>query len=196
MISQPVQLPPPPPPPGDLPPPPPPPAFSSVPAWQNPAYAPPPPDYLAASQVRYAGFWIRFAAIFIDGLILFVAYFVISFVLGFFIGFMVAMGGGSEMSTAQQNLLTAISWIVSLALNAGYFSYQWAGGSTIGMRRFGLRVVDATTGGPIGLSRGFIRWLGYMLSVVVCYVGLIWAAFDPRKQGWHDKIANTVVVQG
>jgi len=41
-----------------------------------------------------------------------------------------------------------------------------------------------------------MRYLGYIVSVIPCYIGLIWAAFDPKKQGWHDKIANSVVVQG
>ena len=37
--------------------------------------------------------------------------------------------------------------------------------------------------------------VGYVVSSMVCYIGLIWAAFDPRKQGWHDKIAGTVVTR-
>ncbi|HET9410865.1 MAG TPA: hypothetical protein VFO75_03170, partial [Candidatus Dormibacteraeota bacterium] len=67
----------PPPPPGNLPPPHPPPGSLAAPAWQNPAFVAPPPNYLAVSNVVYAGFWIRFVAIFIDSLILFVANLVI-----------------------------------------------------------------------------------------------------------------------
>lgn len=195
MISQPVQAPPPtPPPPGNLPPPPPPPGSMAAPAWQNPAIMAPPPNYLAASNVVYAGFWIRFVAIFIDGVILFVANFVIGFVLGFFIGILIYVSG-STINESSTNTLNLISLLIAVVLNAGYFSFYWAGGQTLGMRWLHLRVVDAQTGGPIGVSRGFTRWLGYVMSSVACYVGLIWAAFDPRKQGWHDKIANSVVIQ-
>ncbi len=154
----------------------------------------PPPNYLAAANVVYAGFWIRFAAIFIDSLILFVANFVIGFIVGLVIGVLI-LASGRQMDESANTTLNLISLIIALALNAGYFSFYWAGGQTLAMRWLHLRVVDAQTGGPIGVGRGFTRWLGYVLSAVACYVGLIWAAFDPRKQGWHDKIANTVVIQ-
>ena len=117
------------------------------------------------------------------------------FVFGVIIGVLVGVAGGELTSDSSTTALNLISLIIGLALNAGYFTFYWAGGQTLAMRWFRLRVVDAQTGGPIGVGRGFTRWLGYVLSTVVCYVGLIWAAFDPRKQGWHDKIANTVVIQ-
>jgi uncharacterized RDD family membrane protein YckC len=69
-------------------------------------------------------------------------------------------------------------------------------GQTPGMRLFGLQVLDSTTATPIGFGRAALRLLGYVASTLACYIGLIWAAFDPRKQGWHDKLANTVVVYG
>ncbi len=197
MISQPLDFPPPPPAPpgpGSLPPPPAPPGYGGPPAWQNPAIIAPPPNYAAVMNVVYAGFWIRFVAILIDAAILFVANLVVGFVLGFFIGILIAASGATlnESSTTTLNIL---SYFLALVLGAGYFSFYWAGGQTWGMRWLRLRVVDAQTGQPIGVGRGFMRYLGYLLSVLPCYVGLIWAAFDPRKQGWHDKIANSVVVQ-
>jgi uncharacterized RDD family membrane protein YckC len=155
----------------------------------------PPPNYLAASNVVYAGFWIRFVAIFIDGAILFVANLVIGFVVGLVIGILVGVAGGDLTSDSSTTTLNLISLIIALALNAGYFTFYWAAGQTLAMRWLRLRIVDAQTGGPIGISRGFVRWLGYLISAFACYIGLIWAAFDPRKQGWHDKIANTVVIQ-
>jgi len=196
MISQPLEFPPPPPPPpgpGSLPPPPPP-AYSVAPAWQNPAIVAPPPNYAAVMNVVYAGFWLRFAAILIDSAILFVANLVIGFVLGFFIGLLI-VASGSTLNESSTNTLNLLSDFVALVLGAGYFSFYWAGGQTWGMRWLRLRVVDAQTGQPIGVGRAFMRYLGYLLSALVCFVGLIWAAFDPRKQGWHDKIANSVVVQ-
>jgi uncharacterized RDD family membrane protein YckC len=66
----------------------------------------------------------------------------------------------------------------------------------LGQRIFKLRVVDANTGQPIGLGKAVVRWLGLLVSFVVCFVGVIWVAFDARKQGWMDKIAGTLVLQG
>jgi uncharacterized RDD family membrane protein YckC len=169
------------------------PAIMAPPPWQNPGIMAPPPSYLSAMGVAYAGFWIRFVAIVIDSVILYVANLVIGFVLGLLIGVLI-LASGSSLNESSNNILNLISLFIAVVLNAGYFSLYWAGGQTWGMRWLRLRVVDAATGGPIGVGRAFIRYLGYLVSSLACYVGLIWAAFDPRKQGWHDKFANSVVI--
>jgi uncharacterized RDD family membrane protein YckC len=58
-----------------------------------------------------------------------------------------------------------------------------------------MRVVDATSGTPIGIGRSIVRLVGFIISSVVIYIGLMWAGWDPRKQGWHDKMASSVVVR-
>jgi uncharacterized RDD family membrane protein YckC len=83
--------------------------------------------------------------------------------------------------------------IVALAYNAYFWS---SSGSTLGMRLFKLRVVDANSGQPIGIGRAVVRYIGFIVAAFPCWVGLIWVAFDPRAQGWHDKIASTVVLEG
>jgi uncharacterized RDD family membrane protein YckC len=50
-------------------------------------------------------------------------------------------------------------------------------------------------GSRISFARGCLRYLGTLVSIYVLYIGLIWAAFDARKQGWHDKIAGTVAIR-
>ena len=130
----------------------------------------------------------------IDSVIVFVATIVVSIVLGIFIG-LLARVSGSVPDLSQSGPLTYLSYFVSFTISIGYFIYGWALGSTRGMRFFGLVVVDAQTGQPIGFGRAGLRYLGYVLSIVPCYLGLMWAAFDPKKQGWHDKIAGSVVVQ-
>ena len=78
---------------------------------------------------------------------------------------------------------------------AGYQIYFWGtSGQTIAMRMFHLRVVDANTGAPIGIGRAVVRWLMSLVNSWACYIGWIWVAFDARKQGWHDKVANSVVL--
>jgi len=178
----------PPPPPGSIPPPGvlAPPASAPPPALGGLGYNP---------GIPYAGFWIRFAAVVIDGVIVFVATVVVEIVLAIFIG-LLARVTGSALDVSQGGPLTYLTYLVSSTISIGYFIYYWGMGSTRGMRFFRLAVVDAQTGLPIGFGRAAIRYLGYVVSVIPCYIGLIWAAFDPKKQGWHDKIANSVVVQG
>jgi uncharacterized RDD family membrane protein YckC len=77
-----------------------------------------------------------------------------------------------------------------------YFIFFWSRGATIGMRILHLHVVDATTGAHISMGKAFLRYLGLIIAAMPCYLGLLWALWDPRKQGWHDKIAGTVVTSG
>jgi uncharacterized RDD family membrane protein YckC len=67
--------------------------------------------------------------------------------------------------------------------------------ATPGKMAIGARIVDADTGGAPGTGQLIIRYLGYYVSTIPLCLGLIWVAFDPRKQGWHDKMAGTVVVR-
>ncbi len=70
-----------------------------------------------------------------------------------------------------------------------YFAvFWWVWGATPGKLIFGLRVVDHT-GGPIGLERALVR----TVQIPLC-LGFIWASFDERRQGVHDKMAGTYVI--
>ena len=67
---------------------------------------------------------------------------------------------------------------------------------TPGQIAFSLGVVDADTGEPISAGQGLIRAVVGVLSAIPLGLGLLWIAFDPKKQGWHDKLAGTVVLTG
>jgi uncharacterized RDD family membrane protein YckC len=205
-----MQNPPPPPPSGGYAPPPPPSGgYQPPPPPPSGGYQPPPPPppgggypapqvYGSAPQAAYGGFWIRLVAIIIDGVIVAVPIVIVAVIIGVITG--VALGvSGNTNNTATSGAgagLTAVIYLLAFVLTIGYFVYFWGKGQTLAMRLFHLRVVDANTGAPIGYGRAALRYLGYIISGLVCYIGLIWAAFDSRKQGWHDKIAGTVVVQG
>lgn len=145
------------------------------------------------AEIPYAGFWIRFVAVIIDGVIVNVISIVASFVLGFVIGFLQGVTGAA-VDYSQGGPLTYLIVLITILISVGYFVYGWGMGATRGQRFFRIAVVDAETGHPIGFGRAGMRYFGYVLSILPCYLGLIWAAFDPKKQGWHDKIANSVVV--
>lgn len=68
-------------------------------------------------------------------------------------------------------------------------------GQTPGKRVVGARVVDAETGEPVSVGKGIVRYLGYFVSMLGLFIGYLWVGFDPKKQGWHDHIAGTVVVR-
>ena len=56
-------------------------------------------------------------------------------------------------------------------------------------------MLDEKTGQPLTLNQSVIRYLGYFASTIVLGLGFIWIAFDGKKQGWHDKMAGSVVVR-
>ncbi|HEY5034553.1 MAG TPA: RDD family protein [Candidatus Dormibacteraeota bacterium] len=196
-----------PPPPPAPPPPPPGGSYQSPPSTPS-VYSPPPaPMQYAAPQYqgpqpRYAGFWIRLVARLLDGLIVGIPF-------GILFGVFAVAGGvfannTSSSSQDSQNAAAAavfgggflLLYLVALVLQVGYWIYFWGtSGATLGMRLLHLRVVDADTGGPIGYARATVRFLMTIVNSWACYIGWIWVAFDPRKQGWHDKVANSVVLQ-
>jgi uncharacterized RDD family membrane protein YckC len=85
-----------------------------------------------------------------------------------------------------------ITWVLPAVAVILFWMYRQA---TPGKMAISARVVDAATGGQPGTRQLVIRYLGYYVSTIPLLLGLIWVAFDPRKQGWHDKLAGTVVVR-
>jgi uncharacterized RDD family membrane protein YckC len=67
--------------------------------------------------------------------------------------------------------------------------------ATPGKIAIGARIVDAESGANPSARQLVGRYLGYYVSIVPLMLGIFWVAFDPRKQGWHDKLAGTVVVR-
>jgi uncharacterized RDD family membrane protein YckC len=76
-----------------------------------------------------------------------------------------------------------------------YNSYFWTqnNGQTPGKSLMGIRVVK-TNGQPIGILDAVIRYIGYYINTFLLFLGWLWAVFDSRNQGFHDKLAGTVVV--
>jgi uncharacterized RDD family membrane protein YckC len=159
----------------------------------RPPLAPPPGGEVLAGDapppaVEYGGFWIRFAAYIIDGLLLGL----VGLVLGIAFGLGSALAGGSGVDPAAQSLVS----LLNLAISVGYFAWFWVrSGSTPGMAVLGLQVVREADGGQIGIGAALVRYVGIILSTLALFIGLIWVAFDSRKRGWHDMLAGTVVIR-
>jgi uncharacterized RDD family membrane protein YckC len=156
-----------------------------------------------APGIGYAGFWIRFLATIIDGLIIGIPSFVLIVVLeGSAFSSYVNCVNANAASGTIDNCISPFAGnfayfeLGGLGIQFLYLVILWSQfGGTLGQRMLGLHVVDAATGQNIGLGRAAGRFVGYLISAFALYIGLIWAAFDPRKQGWHDKIASTFVVR-
>ena len=82
-------------------------------------------------------------------------------------------------------------FLVALAYFAGMWAWK---GTTVGGVVLGLKVVRLD-GRPVTFSVALVRGLGAALSVIVMFLGFLWIAWDPDKQGWHDRIAGTVVIR-
>lgn len=137
----------------------------------------------------YAGFWIRALAYIIDGIILGIVNGVL------FSSLAPNMMNVSNPENIQFGPLFTYSGL-SLLIPAIYTIGFWvSGGATPGKMALGLRVVRSDDGGPLATGQAIGRFLGYFVSSFVFALGFIWVAFDPRKQGWHDKLASTVVVR-
>jgi uncharacterized RDD family membrane protein YckC len=88
-------------------------------------------------------------------------------------------------------LLHPIAPVVALAYFSGLWTWR---GTTIGGIVVGLKVVRAD-GKPLTFPVTLIRSLAAAFSIFVLFLGYLWIAWDPEKQGWHDKIAGTVVLK-
>lgn len=147
-----------------------------------------------AHGLRYAGFWIRTLAYVIDTLILTALGFAISFATG--LSFATVTTQEVRSATFTSVSFVASPTLPALLMYLAYFAGLWAlRGQTIGMALFGLRVLRAADGARIGPGRAVGRFAGLLLSFFVVLIGVIWVAADSRKQGWHDKLARTVVVR-
>ena len=184
--------------------------------WVVPAAVPIVPAY----GYVYVGFWRRLWAYLIDGLIIAVPIWLIvapvvwnPFIDQFF-QLILAPGAytinpATGAYTATPATLAAMNRLIDsfvpqfdlifvglFAVQALYFGLLWSRrGASLGQELLGIEVRHESDGSRISFKRGVLRVFGYFVASVIIDIGFIWVAFDSRKQGWHDKIASTVVVK-
>ncbi len=140
-----------------------------------------------AVEYEYAGFWIRVWAALIDT-VLFIA--ITTPILGALYGWDYSFD--SRLDAGFRPTEFIVSWLLPALAVLLFWRYRSA---TPGKMVIGARIVDARTGETPGIGRLVVRYLGYYVSIIPFCLGLIWVGLDRRKQGWHDKIAGTVVVR-
>ncbi len=145
----------------------------------------------AATEQRYAGFWIRFVAKFIDGVVLLILVFGPVILLTVALAPKMRPGEAPSLAgIAIQGGASLFELLVRIAYNT-YFIGRF--GATLGKMAVGLKVITVE-GAPPTYWRAFGRAWAEQLSRIVCFIGYIIAGFDEQKRALHDHICNTRVV--
>lgn len=137
---------------------------------------------------RYVGFWPRVGAALIDTVLILLVTFPL----------LLAIYGWAYFDPSEAKSVIAgpadffLSWAFPAVVSIGFWLSKQA---TPGKMVVSAKVVDAKTGGPLSPGQSVLRYLGYFVALLPLGLGILWVAFDARKQGWHDKIAGTLVVR-
>ena len=142
-----------------------------------------PVDADASTTPQYVGFWMRVLAGAIDLLL--------CAVLVALVGVIVDPPHLYDLRSRGLMDFTLNYVLPGVAILAFWFTR----GATPGKLFISAAIVDARTLQTPTRGQFVLRYAGYYLSTVVVLLGYVWIAFDARKQGWHDKIAGTVVVR-
>lgn len=133
----------------------------------------------------YAGFWIRVWASIIDTVIL--GFITLPILLSIY---------GAEYFNSQSVIQGPADFVLTYVLPAIAIIVFWIyKSSTPGKMAVSVKIVDAQTGNAPSSAQCIGRYFAYFVSMLPLGLGIFWVAFDPKKQGWHDKLAGTVVVR-
>ena len=129
------------------------------------------------TNLEYQGFWIRFTAWLLDGLIIYIPVWIFSRILVWYTG------------------IDSISYVINLALVVIVIYMVGTKGGTPGKLILGIKIVNEE-GEYIGVPLAILRYIGKILSFILFFIGYIMIAWDAKKQGLHDKIVGSYVVKG
>ncbi len=137
------------------------------------------------NEFEYVGFWPRVGAALIDSLLLMLIIVPVSLMIW-----------GDEYFLSDAFFLGPLDVVLNYVLPAIAVIMFWVYlQATPGKMAVSAKILDAKTGRPASTGQLILRYIGYYVATLPLLLGIIWVAFDPRKQGWHDKIAGTVVIR-
>ncbi len=140
---------------------------------------------MQAEELEYVGFWSRVGASLIDTILL-----------GVIIWPILTAFYGESYWSGEQFIQEPMDFILSWVFPAVAVILFWvAKQATPGKMAISAKIVDAKTGSMPTTGQFIGRYFAYFLAWLPLGLGIIWVAFDVRKQGWHDKLAGTVVVR-
>jgi len=140
---------------------------------------------MQGQDLQYAGFWIRTWASIIDAVLLLL---ITGPILVSIYGW--EYFNGEDIIAGPADFL--VSWVLPAIGTILFWAYRQA---TPGKMLISAKVVDATSGGVPSLGQLVGRYLAYFVALIPLGLGFFWVAFDRKKQGWHDKLAGTVVIR-
>ncbi|MFA6992200.1 MAG: RDD family protein [Candidatus Gracilibacteria bacterium] len=138
-------------------------------------------------EFKYAGFWIRFLAMIIDGIILGVIGSLLFPGSGNYVTMSADGGFQMDFSANFVGPQTIIPILYTLAF------WIWKG-ATPGKMALGLRIIEQD-GSKLSWQKALLRYVGYIVSGLTLCIGYLWVGFDKKKRGFHDMIAKTYVVK-
>ena len=134
---------------------------------------------------EYAGFWIRTGAAIIDSilmLIIIIPMLMAIYGTNYWLGESLVQGFWDVLLNYIFPAIAVIVFWVKKSATPGKMATK-------------LTIVDAKTGEKPSTGQFIGRYLGYYVSMIPLFLGIIWVGIDKRKQGWHDKLAGTVVIR-
>lgn len=154
---------------------------------------------------NYAGFWLRFVAVIIDGIILgavqFVAIMPVLGIMGIGIADNMENFDSSDQAEAMSMMgsmmaMAGVAQIVFLVIQTLYYSLMESSNyqASVGKMVLGLKVTDIA-GNKLDFTKALVRNLCKIISSMILLIGYLMAAFTEKKQALHDMIANTLVVK-
>ncbi|MEI7868034.1 MAG: RDD family protein [Candidatus Methylumidiphilus sp.] len=136
-------------------------------------------------ELEYVGFWARVGASIIDTLL--ISLIILPIVTAVY---------GTDYWLDDTFIKGPVDFLVTWVFPTVAVVLFWiAKQATPGKMAISARIADAETGKKPSAGQLTIRYLGYYVSMIPLFLGIFWVAFDRRKQGWHDKLAGTVVVR-
>jgi uncharacterized RDD family membrane protein YckC len=146
-------------------------------------------DIPVERRITVIGFGRRALAAILDSVFIFFLSMILSTAAGV-VGLVLGMYS-PEATEISNRFVVATGLLVSIL----YYLVAWTkgGGQTIGNFTFLMRIVS-TDGTPVSVFQAIVRYIGYYVSAFALSLGFLWAAYDKRRQGWHDKMARTYVI--
>lgn len=139
---------------------------------------------METENLEYVGFWARVGATFVDILVQLAITVPLTYVI--YGQYLSPSLGSMGLADLLINIVLPVIAVIGLWMRFG---------ATPGKMAMSAKIVDADTGEPLTMGASVIRYLGYFVSMIPFCLGFFWIGLDRRKQGWHDKMANSVVIR-
>lgn len=138
-------------------------------------------------EYEYAGFWIRVGALLIDTIL----------VLMVTLPLTIMIYGNAVWESENMFLFLGpadflINYTLPFVATILFWLYKSA---TPGKMALKIKIVNASDGSKLSVGQAIGRYFAYIPATLLFGIGIFWVAFDKRKQGWHDKLAKTVVIK-